>query len=140
MRGVFFGSAVTVAVIALSGCATTEQSPQEQGLTPLTQSKLEAHFSGTRSIRWTNAKGYTGSSTFRNDGVVQIDWDTGINEPGSWGSDEGSWRIKEGRLCTKYNELRGGVEQCFTIYETGDNEYKYFYPDGSYNATVSFTN
>jgi hypothetical protein len=72
------------------------------------------------------------TGTYTQDGVAKIDWGRG--------ADEGSWRIIGGKFCTKYPKVRNGVETCFTVYKTGENEYKSILPDGSLNATGSFTN
>ncbi len=44
------------------------------------------------------------------------------------GSNEfnGTWRIADGKLCTQYEELRGGEEACLTVFEVEDGRYKFF--------------
>jgi hypothetical protein len=132
MKSRFFGAVLAAAFMALGGCATTEQSLRERRLSPLTQSELEALYARTRTIRGTRADGLAVTGTYTQDGVAKLDWGRG--------ADEGSWRITEGKFCTKYQVIRDGAERCFTIYKTGENEYKSFFPDGTFNGTASFTN
>lgn len=129
MKGMFFGAVLAATFMALSGCATTEKSLQARGLSPLTQSELEALFSQTRTLRATNAEGLTGTWTFTPDGVAQ--------GGGGLESEEASWRITGGKFCTK-DTIGSGVEKCHGIYKTGENEYQAFHPDGSLAATLSF--
>jgi len=129
MKGMSFGAVLTATFLALSGCATPEKSLQARGLSPLTQRELEALFSQTRTLHATTAEGLTGTWTFTPDGVAK----------GGWGlvSAETSWRITGGKFCTK--DTRGsGVEQCHSLYKTGENEYQAFHPNGALSATLSF--
>jgi hypothetical protein len=135
MQGLFSGAVLAAVLIVLAGCALTEKALQERGLSPLTQSELEAMFSRTRTFHRTNAEGGSGTVTYTPAGVVKLDW--------IQGADEGFWWIAGDKFCVKYNIkykpiLRGG-ERCFTVYKTGENEYKAFNAEGSSAGTVSFT-
>ena len=121
-----------VANLLLSGCATTEQSLQKRGLSPLTHNQLQMLMSRTRTSRWTTASGVSGSGTFAQDGNVELAW--------NGGGTKGTWRISGSTLCTTYPDIRGGKETCFTAYRTKPNQYSWFFPDGSLDATITYTN
>jgi hypothetical protein len=133
MRKTLFLCALMGALfVILSGCATTEKSLQERGLTPLTHNDLETLLSRTRTVRWTSAKGVAGTGTYTQDGTAKLAW--------NGGGTEGSWRVSGDKFCTKYPTIRNGNETCFTMYKTSESEYQSFSPDGSFNATVVYTN
>ena len=121
-----------VAGLGLAGCATTEKSLTEKGMKPLSEAELKALYSGTRKVKWTNAQNRSGTGEFRADGAASVDWGTG--------SAQGKYRIVDNTLCSQFEGVRGGAENCFRIYKTGDNEYKQYFTNGEYNAVVSFTN
>lgn len=56
----------------LLGCATTEESLQESGLPPLTQSELEVMYDRTRTMDWSNPKGASGTVTYNADGTAYV--------------------------------------------------------------------
>jgi hypothetical protein len=132
MKGMCFGAVCVATFVALVGCATTETSLRDRGLSPLRQSELEALYARTRTIRGTSADGLAVRGTYTQEGGATLDWGRG--------SDEGSWRISGGKFCTRYRVIRNGEERCFTVYKTGENEYQSFFPDGTFNGTASFTN
>lgn len=121
-----------VAVLLPAGCATNEQSLQKRGLSPLSHTKLEALYSRTRDERFLTATGVSGTGKFARDGTAKVAWDGG--------SADGTWRIKGNTFCTRYASIRGGKENCFTVYQTQPNKYALFFPDGSPDATVTYTN
>ena len=132
MQGLFSGAVLAAICMVLSGCPPTEKALRERGLSPLTQSELEAVFSRTKTIRGTTAEGVTWTGPYTPDGVVKVDW--------RQGSDEGSWRITGGKFCAKYKVMYDGEERCHTIYKTGKNEFKGFNAKGGVSAgTASFT-
>jgi hypothetical protein len=132
MKGMFFGAILAAVFLTLVGGATTEKSLRERGLSPLTQSELEALYARTRVIRGSSPDGLGLTGTYTKEGGARLDWGRGAAE--------GSWRIIEGKFCTKYKVIRDGEERCFTIYKTEENEYKAFLPDGTFNGMTSFIN
>ena len=132
MRKATFGFSLLFVSLILSSCATTEKALQERGLAPLTHSELETLMSRTRTARWTSSKGAAGTGTYTQEGTAKLAW--------SGGGAEGSWRISGDKFCTKYPTIRGGNETCFTMYKTGEYEYQSFFPDGSFNAALVYTN
>ena len=132
MKDLFFGAILATAFLTLIGCATTEQSLRARGLSPLSQGELEALYARTRTIRGSSPDGLGLTGTYTQEGGARLDWGRGAAA--------GSWRIAEGKFCTKYQGIRNGEERCFTIYKTGENEYKAFLPDGTFNGTTSFIN
>ncbi len=51
--------------------------------------------------------------------------------------DNGTWRIAGGMLCTRYEFLGSGQEQCRAVYRTEPEHYATLAPDGT--QPVSFT-
>jgi len=50
-------------------------------------------------------------------------------------TDTGTWRIKDGRLCTRWTKIRNGEEACVTVYKTGERARASFLPDGTLSST-----
>ena len=132
MQGMVCGAIVAAAFLTLVGCATTEQSLRERGLAPLTHRELAALYTRTRIIRGSSPDGLGLTGTYTPEGGAKLDWGRGAAE--------GSWRITEGKFCTKYTGIRHEEERCCTIYKTGENTYKAFLPDGTLHGTTSFIN
>ena len=129
-KGMVVRAIVAAAFLTLVGCATTEHALRERGLAPLTHSELEALYTRTRTIRGSSPDGLGLTGTSTQEGGARLDWGRGAAE--------GSWRITAGKFCTKYKGIRDEKERCFTIYKTGENEYKAFLPDGTFHGTTSF--
>lgn len=132
MKRFLFRAVFAALFITFASCAITEKSLRDKGLSPLSHSELQALHARTRTLKGTTANGDSATGTYTADGVAKINWGKG--------EAEGTWRIKDGKFCTTYATLRSGEERCFTVYKTGDNEYTSFNPDGSLNATASYTN
>src|SRR5262249_14256462 len=50
----------------------------------------------------------------------------------------GTWRIAPtGELCSRFNNINSGIENCYTIYRNSNNTFTYERPDG--HAIGSFT-
>ena len=131
MRGVFISAVLFAFLVSVSGCATTaEQSLREKGLSPLTQTELEALYSGTPTVHGKTPNGGSGTATYTSDGVARFDFGKGVNT--------GSWRIEGGKFCVQYPNLRNGEDRCYTVYKIGDDQYQNFNPDGSLLSTFSF--
>ena len=129
MRRVFLGALAVMLFASFSGCAVTEKSLRDKGMSPQTQKELEERFSRPVKSSFQNVSGIRGTVTYTPDGTVRVDSPNII--------DTGTWRIKDGKFCTKYTKIRNGEETCFTTYKTGPKEYTSFFADGSYNATVT---
>jgi hypothetical protein len=104
----------------------------DKGLKPLDETELKALYARTRTIKWTNAQGRSGTGEYRTDGTASVNWGTG--------GAQGRWRVAGNTLCTQYPEVRGGAEGCSRIYKTGENEYTTFFANGEYNTVFSYTN
>lgn len=118
------------AAIALSGCGTAEKVAQDKGYEPVSQAEMEESYSRARTIAWRNARGRSGTATYHPDGTAQVAWEGG--------SDEGTWRIADGRFCSKWRTVRNGVENCTRTYKLGENEYQAYNADGTLNSSLSF--
>ena len=131
MKRLLFNAVFAAVFMTLVSCATTEKTLRDKGLAPLSHSELQALHARTRTLKGTNANGVRGAGTYTTDGVAKLDWGTG--------EATGTWRIKDGKFCTTYSTVQSGAERCFTVYKTAENEYTSFNPDGSLNATASYT-
>lgn len=105
-------------IAGISACASTQTADalREQGHEPLSGSELRALFDGGATYQWTTAQ-YSGTTDYMADGTAVVH--SGSNEF------EGTWRIADGKLCTRYEELDDGEETCSTVFEV-DGEYKLF--------------
>ena len=130
MRRVFVGALAVMLFATFSGCAVTEKSLRDKGMSPMTQKQLEDRYSRPVKMSVQTFTGVRGTAAFAPDGTVRLDLPNLPN-----GSDTGTWRIKDGKLCTKYTNLRKGEEACFSSYKTGPKDYTSFDADGSLNAT-----
>jgi hypothetical protein len=77
----------------------------------LTQGQIEALVVG-RSLVGVNELGQTYRQCYKPDHTA-----TGVstNTAGSSHTETGTWSIRDGTLCTKWNQWRSGVELCNTI-------------------------
>jgi hypothetical protein len=98
----------------------SEQSLRAKGLAPLTQQQLEERYGRRVEARYESNMGAQGTLSVMPDGSVRV---SGTLE------DTGTWRIKDGRFCGRYQKIRQGAEGCFTLYRTGDWEFSYFQSD-----------
>ena len=98
----------------------SEQTLRANGLAPLTQQQLEERYARRVEARFENTLGGRGTQSVMPDGPVH--YRGGLE-------DTGTWRIKDGRFCTKFQKIRQGAESCFTVYRTGDWEFSYFLSD-----------
>jgi hypothetical protein len=130
MQGLCFGAMVATACLTLIGCATTEPSLRARGLSPLSHGELAALYARPRTIQGSSPDGLGLLGSYTPEGGARLDWGRGAAA--------GSWRIAEGKFCTKYPGVRNGEERCVTIYQTGENAYKAFLPDGTCQGTTSF--
>jgi hypothetical protein len=119
---------IATALVGATGCAVTQKSLEEKGLRPLTQKELEDRYSRPVKVRFVNARNQSGTGDYNPDGSVRLSW--------QGGGANGRWRIKDGKFCTTYAEIRNGVETCFTSYRTGPKEYVSFGPDGYAGTTT----
>ncbi|HWS73867.1 MAG TPA: hypothetical protein VN324_01880 [Quisquiliibacterium sp.] len=118
-------AAAAIALIAISGCAITEKSLQEQGMKPLGESELRSLYSRETAFRWTSVRA-SGTGRSWPDGRALADW--------QGGSAPGSYRIDGGHFCSRYGS---DPENCMRMYKTGDREYKTFLVrDGSWYSTM----
>jgi hypothetical protein len=121
-----------ISTITLIGCATNEKALQDKGAVPLTQEQLASMHSRMRTMQWETERG-SGTAVYNLDGTASVEWGSG--------SSTGNWRVADGLLCTKWGpEVRGGAEACYTLYQIGENTYKQFKSDGTYNSTTIYTN
>lgn len=107
---------VAAGALALAGCAAapTESGLRSDGLRPMSEAELRAEFSRERRCRFDNWNRVTGTVSYRPDG--RYDGDAG------GAAFAGAWRIRDGLLCARSPQLRGGVELCLAVYATSAND------------------
>ncbi|MEM7254133.1 MAG: hypothetical protein AAF493_22170 [Pseudomonadota bacterium] len=116
-------SALLAVSVVLTGCATTEADIRQE-FAPLTGEQLSALITDN-AIQWETDRS-RGVAAYAADGSATVDWGTG--------DDVGTWRIDGDQLCSQWKTVRDGTERCFTVYQTGENQYRSFY-DGKASAT-----
>ncbi len=123
MKTATYAGVAMLLTAGIAGCATTTTSEQlrEQGHEPLTSSELQRLFDRGATQQW-SAGGNSGTTEYMPDGSATI-------KAGSFET-EGSWRITDDQLCTRYNDLDDGEERCLTIFEVDDG-YRIVGEDGT---------
>jgi hypothetical protein len=123
---------VSLAVLALAtGCAATEGALKEKGAKPLAGSEIRSTFAGAGTMKWVNARNHSGTMVFAEPDKLDVAWGTG--------SATGTVRFTPDGHCSKYPTVRGGQEECYRVYRTGDKELTIFKADGSYDARISLS-
>jgi hypothetical protein len=102
---------VSMAAISLVGCkkdmaAVARPDPAHR----LTTAQIKATMAGHKG-RWRLVNGTAGTSDYRTDGTIHIDWGKG--------SADGRWRAKDDMFCVTYPTIRNGREACYIVYKTG---------------------
>ena len=118
---------VLMFAITFISCVLSERKIQDQGAKLLTQQELVEIFSNELSVSF-NTKSGTADGIYSPDGTQKIMW--------SGGGDEGSYKINNGLFCSKWDNTRGGKEECYKIYQTTDNKYIWFKLNGSYDSEM----
>lgn len=107
---------ICLAAFALSGIARADE--------PMTATQVKEAMIGNTSIG-TTSRGGPYWVFRREDGTQAIETDSGF-------SDEGNWHITEdGQMCSTWEKIRGGEEQCLKYFPLGNDRYRYTRPDGS---------
>ena len=93
---------------------------------PVPTAELNEIFSdGARiSVDW--ALGGAGSIALHPDRTAELDYGSG--------RDSGTWRIRDDKVCLRWNELSQGLEQCLIFHHDGKDSFKVFDAEGSFNA------
>lgn len=124
-----------LAILALgalsAGCAFNEASLGDKGMKPLSGAEVKALL-GKARYRWEAAQGATGSAITSGDGRVRVIWETGALN--------GRMRFTQTGYCSRFEGVRGGVEDCYRLYRTGPLEYTVFKEDGTHSGRIALTN
>jgi len=111
---------------AFGAAITTEAGAQEAKAEKLGDTSIKARVTGQAA-----------TGTMPNGREVAVSWRAdGTNTISGAVSDDGDWRIQDGRLCHKWKKIRNGAESCATLYSLRDRIYA-FNPDGSLNGVYS---
>jgi hypothetical protein len=123
---------VSLAVLALAtGCAVTEGALKEEGVRALSGDEIRSAFASAGTMKWVNARNHSGTIVFTEPNKFDVAWGTG--------SATGTVRFTPDGHCSKYPTVRGGQEECYRVYRTGDKELTIFKTDGSFDARISLS-
>lgn len=124
--------AATLALLS-AGCAVlqappaTAPTPEEMGLTPMSGSEVRTVLNKAR-YRWEAAQGATGTAITSGDGRVRVIWETGATN--------GRMRFTDTGYCSRFQDVRNGVEDCYRLYRTGPTNFVVVRQDGTPSGTI----
>ncbi len=128
--------AATLAMLAV-GCTllqappTRPQTPEDRGMTPMSGQEVRAVLNKAR-YRWEAAQGATGTAITSGDGRVRVMWETGATN--------GRMRFTDTGYCSRFKDVRNGVEDCYRLYRNGPNEFTVIRQDGTPSGTITLIN
>ena len=131
MKKTFLFITLLVFVLMLISCAMNEAKLKESGAKLLSQQDLIEFFKVERIGTGKNKQGKSGKIHYFPDGTQKLKY--------SGGGDEGKYRVENGQFCSKWKEIRGGSEQCYRIYRTGENKIMFVNLDGSVDGGSAMT-
>lgn len=121
---------VTCLALALGGCVTAKQKKLDLGITPMNDQELKSIFSKPIDASYYSSK--------RNNTIsLQYSPDGSQKLISPQITDEGTYTIKNGEQCSKWQVIRKGAEKCTTWFDIGDNKYETYNRDGSKNGTLT---
>ena len=133
MNKIIYMHLLSMLLVFIFGCATTEQKIVEAGGKKLSADEITKIFSDVREdYVAVDIPGVTAVAEWKSDGTMKADW----KSKNDAGSVKGVWYVKSDERCIKYSEKSpGGPEvECASIYQTGNN-YTSINPDGSVHGT-----
>jgi hypothetical protein len=84
----------------------------------LTPGEIRDELVGRSIIWWEEGGWFQGRLVLSPDGTAEIT----VDNPDPAG-DVGSWAIRGGEICTEWDEVRGGVEKCYSIQRGSDGRF-----------------
>lgn len=122
--------AVSFGLLLLSGCSGLEKTLRFVTASKnMKSAELQKLYGQGPAFDYAWASGVEGNITFDKSGSAAI----------LYGEkrDSGSWNIQGEMLCTKWQELGAGKENCYTVYSRKRGaKYRLFNADGSLHATA----
>lgn len=98
----------------------------EPGAKPMTEQELKEFTIKGRFSNWTRFNNkLTGTVVWRPDGSAHVKWDQGTLD------EEGTWTIRDDRVCTAWFRLRQGKELCVQHYRLFGDTTQSFRADGT---------
>jgi hypothetical protein len=82
--------------------------------------------------RWQAAQGATGTAVTTGDGRVRVIWETGATN--------GRIRFTETGYCSRFEDVRNGIEDCYRLYQTGPRDFIVVRMDGTPSGTIALIN
>ena len=122
-------------VLSSAGCTllqpAPEPTPAEKGLTPMTGAEVRAVLNSAR-YRWQSAQGASGTAMTTSDGRIRVIWETGAVN--------GRIRFTDTGYCSRFEDVRKGMEDCYVLYRTGPRDYAVVRQDGTPSGTIALLN
>jgi len=122
-------------LLSLAGCTllqpAPEPTPAEKGLTPMTGAEVRAVLNVAR-YRWQSAQGASGTAMTSGDGRLRVIWETGAAN--------GRIRFTDTGYCSRFEDVRKGIEDCYLLYRTGPRDYAVVRQDGTPSGTIALLN
>ena len=105
--------------ISLGGCVTAMQKKVDTGMDPLGSAELQTLFSKPFEADFVSSEsGRTFMVKYFPDGSQMIEYG-GKN-------DDGSWRITDGKHCSRWESTRNGAERCSYWFKLAEGRYELF--------------
>jgi hypothetical protein len=117
------------AVFVLSGCVTPEQKLLDSGMKPLTSQQYQVLFTKPQTATYVNDKGAF-TVKYYPDGRQEV------SSPMI--HDTGTWRISNGKECSKWKTIRHGNEVCDTWFKVSEGKYEVYSSEGSKKGVLTF--
>jgi len=122
-------------VLSTAGCTllqpAPEPTPAERGLTPMTGAEVRAVLNSAR-YRWQSAQGASGTAMTSADGRIRVIWESGAVN--------GRIRFTDTGYCSRFEDVRKGMEDCYVLYRTGPRDYAVVRQDGTPSGTIALLN
>ena len=128
------GLLLAVGALSVTIVVAQDKAPDKPIGTRLKAADLKKLFGHGEVQEYRNAEGVTGTTTRQSDGTVHLTYKLA---DGTQGSDVGTWRIHEDRLCQTYKTLREGKEGCFEHFRVGPNLYHSWNMNGQFTLSYS---
>lgn len=125
---------LAVGALTVTIVVAQDKVPDKPIGTRLKAAALTKLFGHGETAEYRNANGVTGTMTRQPDGTVQMTYKL---TDGTQGSDSGTWRIHEDRLCQTYKNFREGKEGCFDHFQVGPNLFHSWSMNGQFTLSYS---
>jgi hypothetical protein len=102
----------------------------QQGVEPLNKAEMEKLLNQGAKGTWKGLGQTGGAMKYNRDGSAMVSW--------SSGETNGKWRLDGNAICTSWEKLREGREQCAIYYKVGEKTYQSFQVSGAPDGFNTF--